>query len=247
MKPCGEAQFAATDDEKLAALVLAVEAEINEVTFLELQERGIRFHDLVCDEARGLQAGVRDARLSIPLSPDLFHLLRDAPRLTQRLERAAYQAIATAERARWADQEAKGRIRRGRPLKVRVPLPEAEAAEARAVAVYDAWLWLLGKIRQALEPISSEGRLVSVAQARATLETAVELLRELSHPEMTAFANSLEARISPLLAPLEWLKQQLRPLSYRNAPCAMGYSLRTSTGTAGGGHLAAARCLLLAG
>ncbi|MCR4408412.1 MAG: hypothetical protein NUW24_16085 [Anaerolineae bacterium] len=182
------------------------------LTFLALQERGIRFHDLACDEERGLRAGVREAELAVPLRPDLFHLWRDAHRLTQRLEKAAYRAIETAERARRAEQKAQGLIRRrGRPLKVQVPLPEAEAAEAQAIGVYDAWCWLLGEIRQALEPVSS-GHLVSVAQSRATLETAVELLRELGHREITAFADDLGEKIPQLLMPLEWLEQHLQPL-----------------------------------
>ncbi|MFN3763359.1 MAG: hypothetical protein ACK4WK_09195, partial [Anaerolineae bacterium] len=182
------------------------------LTWLELQERGIRFHDIACDEGRGLRAGVREAEWAIPLCPDLFHLLRDAHRLTQRLERAAYRAIETAERARRAEQEAQGLIRRrGRPLKVQAPLPEAVAAETQAIARFDAWCWLLGEIRQALEPISS-GRLVSVTQSRATLETAVALLRELGHPEITAFADDLEENIPQLLAPLAWLEQHLRPV-----------------------------------
>ncbi|MBC7227546.1 MAG: hypothetical protein H5T61_09975 [Thermoflexales bacterium] len=183
------------------------------VTFLELQERGVRFHDLACDEARGLRAGVQEAQLSIPLRPDLFHLLRDAHHLTQRLEKAAYRAIATAERARRAEREAQGsHRRRGRPLKVRMPRPEAEAAEAQAIAVYDAWRWLLEEIRQALEPISPTGQLVATDQARATLETAIELLRELGHREVTTFADELEAKVSQLLAPLEWLEHRLRPV-----------------------------------
>ncbi|MGB9872965.1 MAG: hypothetical protein ACPLYD_15075 [Anaerolineae bacterium] len=185
------------------------------IIFLELQERGVHFHDLACDEGRGLQAGVYEAELAIPLRPDLFHLLQNAHRLTQRLERAAYRAIETAERARRAELEAQGVVRRrGRPRKIPVPLAEAEVAEAQAIRVYDLWCWLVGEIRQALEPVSS-GRLASVASSHATLETAVELLRELEHPEITAFADDLEKKIPQLLAPLEWLEQQLQPVLQR--------------------------------
>jgi hypothetical protein len=63
------------------------------VTYLNLTQRGICFQDLASDGGSGLLAGVREAHLAIPLRPDLFHLLREAGRLTQRLERAAYQAI----------------------------------------------------------------------------------------------------------------------------------------------------------
>lgn len=183
------------------------------VTYLELQQRGIRFQDLACDGGKGLLAGVREAQLAIPLRPDLFHLLREAGRLTQRLEKAAYKAIATAERARRAALEAQGLVRRrGRRLKVQTPLPQAELQEAQAVAMLDAWEWLLREIRQALEPITPTGRLVSVAEAQATLETATGLLKELGHPQIVAFADALEERLPQLLAPLEWLGQQLRPV-----------------------------------
>ncbi|MCP4456267.1 MAG: hypothetical protein GY809_32820, partial [Planctomycetes bacterium] len=61
------------------------------VTYLDLIERGIQFHDLACDGGTGLRAGVREAELAIPLRPDLFHILQDAHRLRRRLEAAAYQ------------------------------------------------------------------------------------------------------------------------------------------------------------
>jgi len=180
------------------------------LTFLDLVERGIQFHDLACDGGAGLRAGVREAELVIPLRPDLFHILRDAHRLTQRLEGAAYQAMETAERARRADLEARGIIRRrGRRLKIKVPLPQAEIEEARAVEVFDNWCWLLSEIRQALEPITPDGRIMSVVETKATIETAVELLKELNHPDITAFADDLQEKIPELIAPLEWLEQQL--------------------------------------
>ena len=183
------------------------------VTYLDLQQRGIRFQDLACDGGKGLLAGVREAQLAIPLRPDLFHLIRDAGRLTQRLEKAAYKAIATAERARQAVREAQEPVRRrGRPRKIQTPLPEAEVQEAQAIAALDAWEWLWGEIRQALEPITPAGRLVSVAEAQATLETAIELLKGLGHSQITAFADDLQKKLPQLLAPLEWLEQELQPV-----------------------------------
>jgi hypothetical protein len=180
------------------------------LTYLDLVERGIQFHDLACDGGTGLRAGVREAELVIPLRPDLFHILRDAHRLTQRLERAAYKAIETAERARRADLEARGIIhRRGRRLKIKVPLPQAEIEEADAIETFDNYCWLLSEIRQALEPITPDGRIISVVETKATIETAVELLKELNHPDITAFADDLQEKIPELIAPLEWLEQQL--------------------------------------
>jgi len=183
------------------------------VTYLDAVERGIQFHDLACDGGTGLRAGVREAELAIPLRPDLFHILQDAHHITQRLERTAYKAIETAERARRADLEARGIIRRrGRRLKIKVPLPQAEVQEAQAIETFDNWCWLLGEIRQALEPITPAYRIVSVAEAKATLETAVELLKECNHPDIVALADDLQEKMPELIAPLEWLEQQLPPV-----------------------------------
>jgi len=183
------------------------------LTYLDLVDRGIQFQDLACDGGTGLRAGVREAELAIPLRPDLFHLLQDAQRLTRRLEGAAYKAMETAERARRADLEARGLLhRRGRRLQVKVPLPQAEMEEAKAIARFDNWCWLLREVRLALEPITPAHRIVSAAETKATLETAVELLKELNHADITAFADDLQKKIPELIAPLEWLEQQLSPV-----------------------------------
>jgi hypothetical protein len=183
------------------------------VTYLDLVERGIQFQDLACDGGTGLRAGVREAELTIPLRPDLFHILQDAHRLSRRLESAAYKAIETTERARRAELEAQGLIRRRGPrLKSKVPLPEAEVEEVQAIETFDNWCWLLGEIRQALEPITPTCHIVSVAETKATVATAIELLKELGHPAITAFADDLQEKLPELLAPLEWLAQQLTPV-----------------------------------
>jgi hypothetical protein len=183
------------------------------LTYLGLTERGIQFQDLVCDGGTGLRAGVREAKLAVPLRPDLFHLLQDAHRLTRRLEGAAYRAMETAERARRADLEARGLLRRcGRRLKIKTPLPQAQVEEAQALETCDTWSWLLAEVRQALEPITPTHHLVSGAKTKATVETAVGLLKELGHADITAFANDLQQKLPELLAPLEWLEQQLAPV-----------------------------------
>ena len=183
------------------------------VTYLNLVERGIQFHDLACDGGTGLRAGVKEAGLSIPLRPDLFHILQDAHRLTRRLEGTAYKAIENAERARRADLEARGIIRRRGPrLKIKVPLPQAQVEEAKSIEVFDHWCWLLSEIRLALEPITPAHGIVSVVETKATIETAIELLKKLDHSGITAFADELQDKLPELLAPLQWLEQQLKPV-----------------------------------
>jgi hypothetical protein len=93
-----------------------------------------------------------------------------------------------------------------------LPLAQAEIEAAQAVERFDTWEWLLGEIRQALEPITPADRLVSVAATQATLETAITLLKELAHPDITAFADDLQDKLPDLLAPLQWLEQRLSPI-----------------------------------
>ena len=90
-------------------------------------------------------------------------------------------------------------------------MKKAEAQESQTIDSYDGWIWLLGEVRQALEPINEKGLLTSTVEARETVETAVELLQELDHQEITAFAQDLLGHLEDLLAPLDWLEQSLAP------------------------------------
>jgi hypothetical protein len=182
------------------------------VTLLDLQERGMQFHDLVSDAAPGIRAGVAAADLMVPLRPDLFHLIRDAHKVTQRLERAAYQAMETTDRARRAAREQQASQRRpGRPLKVTVSLDEAVDQEEAAIYNYDGWRWLWGAARQALEPINAQGQLMSSQAARETIEAALALLQELGDADITDFAQDIQAHLDDLLAPLTGVEACLAP------------------------------------
>jgi hypothetical protein len=182
------------------------------VTFLDLQARGVQFQDLASDGGTGIRAGAEAAQLAVPLRPDLFHLLDDAWRVGQRLERQAYQAMQVAERSRRADQEAHAaQRRRGPRLKVTRPLVEAVAQEAQAIQTYDLFVWLLGEVRQALEPLSVRGGLTAVTTARSTVETALALLATLPQEVIQALVQQLHTHLEALLAPLAWLEQTLAP------------------------------------
>lgn len=182
------------------------------MTLLDLQARGIQFYDLVSDGAKGIQAGVEKAEVAVPLRPDLFHLTRDAHTIMRRLERAAYQAMETAERARRAERERQAPQRRpGRPLQVDVSLAEATEAEASAIDTYDAGYWLWREARRALEPIDERGQLTTTQAARETVEAAMELLQELGREDLTEFAQDLLDNLDDLVAPLTWLEECLAP------------------------------------
>ena len=179
---------------------------------LDVQKQGVHLVDVASDGALGIQAGVKEVSVHIPLRPDLFHLIREAHRVTQRLEKRAYTAIHTAERARRAEQEQEmPKKRRGAPIKVKVELSQAEAEESQAIEYLDTWSWLLHEIRQAIEPIDSQGRIVSAQHARQTVSTALELLATLDSQTIRTFSTQFFEKLDELLAPLEWLEQALAP------------------------------------
>jgi hypothetical protein len=209
-KPC----LTVVDARSFAILHLSPQAERDAITwgvsFLDLQEQGIRFQDVACDGARGIRSGMEQAELSVPLRPDLFHLLRESNVLVRRLERKAYKAIEQADKARRAEEESQLPKRRcGRPLKVQRSLAEAESYQQQAINRYDCFIWLHQEIRQALEPWTCSYMLTSAQQARETLETAVSLLQELGDANISSYASKLLKHEDELMAPLVWLEQQL--------------------------------------
>lgn len=204
------------DGRSFLVLSLSAQQHRDETTWgsvlLDVAQQGVQLVDLACDGARGIRAGVQATGLAIPLRPDLFHLIREAHRVTQRLEKRAYKAISTAERARRDRQEQdRPKPRRGAPLKVKVALPQAEAEERQAIEHLDAWEWLFHEIRRAIEPVDAQGLIASARQARQTVETALELLQTLNHETIRHFASQLGEKLDELVAPLEWLEQSLAP------------------------------------
>jgi hypothetical protein len=211
-KPC----LTLVDGRSFLVLSLSAQDHRDETTWgcvlLDVQKQGVHLVDVASDGALGIRAGVKEVSLLIPLRPDLFHLLQEAYRVTQRLEKQAYGAIRTAERARRAKQEHDmSKRRKGAPIKVKVELPQAEAEECRAIEHLDAWEWLFHEIRQAIEPIDKEGHIVSSQQARQTVTVALELLATLNNKTIQAFTSQLSDKLDELVAPLEWLEQALAP------------------------------------
>jgi len=182
------------------------------LTFLDLVDQGVVFQDLAADGARGIRAGLRDAELTVPLRPDLFHLLRDGKKVQNRLEKAAYKAIRIAEKTVRAEREANQTTKRqGRPLKVDLTAAEACQQETQAITTYDNFCWLLAEVRQALEPITNFHRLQEPHQAWQALETAIDLIQSLPSKSIPDFAQQLQDHLDELLAPLHWLCETLAP------------------------------------
>ena len=183
------------------------------LTFLDLVERGVQFHDIASDGARGIRAGARDAELAVPLRCDLFHLIRKGHQITRQLEAKAYRAIETAERARSIEQQAQGATpRRGRPKSSKVSYAEAQRLESQAIDRYAIWCWLLGEMRQTLEPFDAQGNLTTSSEARQTLQIVAELLQSLDVTKARSFARwQILGHLEELIAPLVWLEQTLAP------------------------------------
>ena len=164
------------------------------LTFLELADQGLVFQDVAADGTGGIRAGLRVAQLNLPLRPDLFHLLREAKRLQNRLEKSAYNAIRTAERAQQAEQEARQPSRRkGRPLKVEFSVEETTQKEQQTLATHDNFAWLMSDIRQVPEPITTDHRIQSTHQAQQTLQAAIQLLESLPGELLAAFTRQFWA------------------------------------------------------
>jgi hypothetical protein len=211
-KPC----LTLVDGRSFLVLSLSVQDHRDETTWgsvlLDVQKQGVHLVDVASDGAKGIQAGVKAVSRMIPLRPDLFHLIREAHRTTQRLEKDAYRAIEAAERARRAQlEQEQPKRRKGAPLKAKVALPQAIAEEQRALAHLDAWEWLFHEIRQALEPIDPHGHIVAAQQARQTVATALELLQTLHNQTIQSFVSQFSEKLDELLAPLNWLEQALAP------------------------------------
>lgn len=183
------------------------------LTLLDLVERGVQFHDIASDGALGIQAGVRDAELAVPLRCDLFHLIRKGYQITRHLEAKAYQAIETAERARSIEQQAQEPgPRRGRPKACKVSYAEAQRLESQAIEHYDTWCWLFAEMRQALGPFNAQGDLISSSEARETLETVALLLKSMGITKAHSFARwQISGHLEDLVAPLVWLERTLAP------------------------------------
>jgi len=181
--------------------------------FLELLEQGVVFHDVAADGALGIKAGMKAAELSVPLRPDLFHLMQDATKISRRLERVAYKAMATTISA-WnaLDDRTNPKPKRGRPRLSKLSLEEAEAQETVAIDTFDNWRWLLKQLRQELEPITPVGQIASTAAIREMVQVITDLMQQLNRDDIAEFATSVTDKLDLLLAPICSLEKTLAPL-----------------------------------
>ena len=208
------------DGDSFAVLNISAAQRRDETTwglkFLELREQGVDFEDLAADGALGIQAGMKAAELAVPLRPDLFHLLQESTQISKRLERMAYNAMATREKTwRLLDYATSPNPGSGRPPTSKLTLEEAAALEESAIDIADNWSWLLAQLRTALEPITPSSQIASSHTIRETLAVIADLMQTLERTDVVAFAKSVRDKLDLFLAPIIDLEETL--LSVRMA------------------------------
>ena len=167
------------------------------VSLLDLDDRGIKFHDMVFDGAKGIKKGIEEAQLEVMVSRDLFHLLRDGLEVERSLEREAYSRIREVQQLE----------KEGDEKKVLVALRK----EQEAIERYDLFLWLRREIRSALEPWKGDYSLNSAQEAGDVLEAAAELMEEMGDGQIRWYAGRLRRYQEELLRPLRRLHEELSP------------------------------------
>lgn len=172
-------------------------------TLTRLTEQGVVFRDVVSDDASGLRRGLRDAGLDAIWRMDLFHIVQDGHRISQKLEKAAYKVMRQVDRAQtYAAEQTADKRRVGRPRHApKDTIETLEQQQTQSIAQVDLWMWLFSEVRFALEPVQGN-RLNDSATARDTLEAACALMVDLDHPDIMAFATHVLTHMDVLLTPL---------------------------------------------
>jgi len=210
MKPC----FTVVDGQSFMVLNLTAEENREGDTWAKtlrrLIEQGIAFQDVVSDNAGGIRNGVKQAGLGTSWRLDVFHVLHDGHRISQKLENAAYRAIKQAIQTQaHATEQMAGRNCTGRMHKATgLSVAEANAQQSAAVEQYDLWAWLFAEMRFALNPVHGY-RIQASATARETLQIICDLMEQSGQKAIVSFATMLRQNLEALLDPLCWLEAQL--------------------------------------
>jgi len=164
------------------------------VTLLDQQAKGVVICEAASDSARGIVAGIADAELACIRLGDLFHVVRDLMVVAGRLERVAYGAIDREEQVRLVEAEAQTpHPRRGPKRRSDLSIADAVIASQAAIRRSDDYCWLVGVVRETLEPLDARsGRLHAASWSRPQLGAVASLLREMTDPR-GGFYSTLDA------------------------------------------------------
>lgn len=183
------------------------------VTLLDQQAKGVVICEAASDSARGIVAGIADAELACIRLGDLFHVVRDLMVVAGRLERVAYGAIDREEQVRLVEAEAQTpHPRRGPKRRSDLSIADAVIASQAAIRRSDDYCWLVGVVRETLEPLDARsGRLHAASWSRPQLGAVASLLREMTDPRVAKVAGRLERATDELVAYQDELAKQVAP------------------------------------
>ena len=146
---------------------------------------------VVADQGSGLVKGCELMGLSH--HPDLFHLLHPLAPFAGRFERQALGAIENEYERAGVFESAKS----ASVIAARMAAYEAAQAVApAAIERYDNYDYLWRELRHALELFNGQGRITSLAQRQAEIQTILALMKELGDDQLrreaARFAGGME-------------------------------------------------------
>jgi hypothetical protein len=183
------------------------------VTLLDQQARGVVLAEAASDGALGIAGGLKEAAVECVHLGDLFHVERDLMRVAGQLEKAAYGALKQEEQELLAAAEAQAiQPRRGPKRKPKLKLEDALSQSRRAMQSYDDYCYLVGVVREVMEPVDGpSGKLHRSLESREDLRAVVALLQEWQDHRVTRVAGRLDRAIDGLVIYQDQLAKQLAP------------------------------------
>lgn len=176
------------DDETQAIFLMAEESVVDGTTWgvhlLELMDRDLQCEGITTDQGSAMRIGIAEAGF-VPVGShcsDTFHVLYGLGGGVRTLHKQARHAKANLENITAAlDAQTRPRRGPGRPRKPATlqAYDQATAAAEAARQRGQAGLYLYRDVRDALNPVDTDGQLIPEALARATVAAAAELFREI--------------------------------------------------------------------
>lgn len=227
----GQPVLALMEDEHLGVLLASKEDAADGTTWgvhlLDLQERGLRYAQVVSDQGTAMAAGFAESHVldSASHGSDVFHFLyafgRDARALAHQAVRAQadFEKVAAALDYHTAPNPGRGRPRKETSL---AAYDRAEAVAVQAKSVAQAADFLFRETRALLEPLDPDGNLLTADAARVGLNTVAVLLADLG-PRMRPLATLIARAGSAIHTFRGPLAERHQALCQRYGPELVGF------------------------
>lgn len=165
--------------------------------WVALEENQFFMLGLVSDRGEGLEKGLNLFSSETPHFMDLYHDIRDlAHAILVRLETKAYQAI----RHEYERESVLNSARSPRVIKERTETYRiAKHAAAAAIDQYDMAVYLFRTIQHALELFDEQGQLKSKPVVQQDIEAALDLMVEITSPNVQNAAQTFRDRLDSIL------------------------------------------------